>query len=906
MVFSFETVTAESVATFDPDNTVIVTVNNRLVWRVHAMLLGFAGQERAIMQLPVVCSLSKWLNQLHQERLFCADSSMRRHRLSPFGARLVWEEAVESLQGDTPLIDVQQAASRAMAASHDCDEWMVQVQPHEQTEEYQRFIMWRDRYEQRCNELDAQDDNQLYNSLIDSIASGVLARLPQTLVLAGFNEYSPRFTRLLQVCAERGCRTLSLSMPRYQDSQRRLLVQQDRSSEWVAAAHWASSQLAAHPLRRVAIVSPTMEADAVFARRILDRELSVTPFAPTHGYNMTVGRTLAEWPAVLAAFRWLSLLAALAEQGAVRPPQFGEALLAGFCAATPAEQSAMAVLDARLRDSQVISWGADQVCAQLDRHAPDFSYVFRQTLGQWTNAASSGRQNTEHWTQAIRDTLASLGFPGSALSSTNYQVCAAFDALLHTFSLLDLYAGKLSGMRAVALLQRMARETMFQPQRDPDVRLDVLGFLEAEHGQWDAVWVLGLTDDVLPASPDPNPLLPVPALARAGAPRATAEREKTWAMTMLQALCEVAPKVVLSYPATEADRDLRPSPLLDGLIGKSVDVSIDGQERQGGGGKEAQKLASFSVARSESLALETLQDTRGLPLTEVLEGGSDLLETQALNPLWSYVRYRLLAKGLKPYPESLNAAIRGTFLHSMAQKVWEMLGSSRRLKALTAAQQNELVTQAVDMAADQTLAGVSPMLAALEKERGHQVMMTLLDLERGRPDFHIAGVEQAASWHHANVKVNLRVDRIDRTERDTNVIMDYKSGQRTPEFHKDWMRPQPVNLQLPLYATVLRQPDEAGQREHIEALLFAKLNARKTEFGGLGDDDTGIAGVAPLAKVAPQVPWESLLDRWEQSLQQLATDISEGLAENRSWIENDLTYCDVKPFLRLNREANDE
>ncbi len=899
MVFSIDAISTESIMALDPSQTIIVTVNNRLVWRAQAMLLGLAGQKRAIIQLPSVCSFSKWRDQLHQERLFCEDASLRRHRLSPFAAKLMWEAAVESLQGNTPLIDVQQAAARAMAASHDSDEWMVQVQPHEHTEEYQRFMLWRDHYEQQCRDIDAQDDNQLYNSLIDSIANGVLARLPKTIVLAGFNEYSPRFTRLLQACAERGSRVVSWAMPRHQHSHRKVSVQKDRGAEWVAAAHWATAQLSADPKRRVAIVSPAMEADAVFARRILDRELAATPFAPAHGFNMTVGRKLAEWPVVLAAFRWLSLVAGLSEKGTVKPQQFGEALLAGFCGATPSEQSAMAVLDGRLRDSQVISWSAEQVCSQLDRHAPDYSYVFRQALGHWKSAGAGGRHSTEHWTQLVRVTLATLGFPGSALSSANYQVCAAFDSLLHTFSLLNLYAGQLSGMYAVSMLQRMARETMFQPQRDPNVRLDVLGFLEAEHGQWDAIWILGLTDDVLPASPDPNPFLPVSALSRAGAPRATAEREKTWAINVLQALCEVAPEVVLSYPATEADRALRPSPLID---------SVASPEAQNAEQVESPPSGQIptTTARGEPVELETLSDTRGLPLAKVLEGGSDMLETQALNPLWSYVRYRLNAKGLKPYPESLNAAIRGTFLHSMAQKVWEMLGSSSQLKALTREKQQALVTEAVAMAADQTLSGISPVLAALEKERAEQVMMTLLNIERERPDFHIAGVEKNATWRHAQVKVNLRVDRIDQTEHGTNVIMDYKSGQRTPEFQKDWMRPQPINLQLPLYATVIRQPDETGERGHIEALLFAKLNARKTEFGGLGEMDCGIEGITPLTKAAPNETWESLLHRWESSLQQLAEDISHGVAENRSWADKDLTYCDVLPFLRLNAETEDE
>lgn len=106
---------------------------------------------------------------------------------------------------------------------------------------------------------------------------------------------------------------------------------------------------------------------------------------------------------------------------------------------------------------------------------------------------------------------------------------------------------------------------------------------------------------------------------------------------MLQALCGVAPRVVLSYPASEADRALRASPLLSFFVGA--------QAEQGEGAEPPECL---SRARSPSLPLETLNDNRGLPLAHTLEGGSDLLETQALNPLWGYVRYRLLAKGSSP------------------------------------------------------------------------------------------------------------------------------------------------------------------------------------------------------------------------------------------------------------------
>src|SRR5690606_16585598 len=101
----------------------------------------------------------------------------------------------------------------------------------------------------------------------------------------------------------------------------------------------------------------------------------------------------------------------------------------------------------------------------------------------------------------------------------------AFDRVLTQFAKQATVLGAISATEAISVLNRLLRETLFQPQRDPSSRLDVLGLLEAEGGRWDAIWIMGLTDSVLPAAPKPNPLIPATVLKAAQAPRATPERE---------------------------------------------------------------------------------------------------------------------------------------------------------------------------------------------------------------------------------------------------------------------------------------------------------------------------------------------------------------------------------------------
>src|SRR5690606_35229420 len=124
----------------------------------------------------------------------------------------------------------------------------------------------------------------------------------------------------------------------------------------------------------------------------------------------------------------------------------------------------------------------------------------------WLDLAATPCDGTAHgWRQQFRTCLITLGFPGSGmLDSHAFQSVEAFERLLERMAHLSPVVGVLSRYAASVLLRRLADETPFQPQRDPAARLDVLGFLESEGGRWDGVWVLGLTDEVLPAPARPN------------------------------------------------------------------------------------------------------------------------------------------------------------------------------------------------------------------------------------------------------------------------------------------------------------------------------------------------------------------------------------------------------------------
>jgi len=637
------------------------------------------------------------------------------------------------------------------------------------------------------------------------------------------------------------------------------------------------------PAGRYAIVAARLDADAPIARRALRRALDAA--GPSDAsFNVAVGRPLAEWPAARAALAWLDALAGFAPGEGCPVSILGAALLAGHCAGDAGEASPQAMLDAGWRRRARIHLFPDQWEHAL-QSSPRLAQAWRAARESWT--AAGRRASCDTWARVFRACLAALGFPGERpLDSAGHQVCDALGAALERYAGLSATGPELAPSAAVSLLRRLLRDTVFQPQRDPLARLDVLGLLEAEGGRWDGVWMLGLNDEVLPAAPQPNPLLPVTALRRADAPRATPERERRWAQDLFAALCRCAPGIVVSHARLEGEREMRPSPLIAALPATE---------------------ALAATASPAAWPVESLRDEQGpaLPAGRGTAGGLDVLDTQSRNPMWAFVRHRLGGRALPDYADIATVNVRGQFLHAALELVWRMLPDQEALHAaLAEGRLAALLGPAVAEAAERELKAYAPALRELECARAHAVLAAWLDLEAARLPFAVDQVEQEYAWQRGALALKLRLDRMDRLADGRAVIVDYKTGSGRLKPESDWARPRPINLQLPFYASVLAA-DAPGLE--IAGLVLAQVHAREVAARGLADADLGLAGIlSPQDVPAFQgAAWSAVLANWRTAIESLAAEYAAGVAANVAHAYDDLKYCDALPFLRL-EEADDD
>ena len=864
----------------------VLTANNRLTRTITSQLADTLTDQT--VELPSIQPWHSWLSTMAFERGFASNAESMLRVLDSTQSKLLWADVIAQAEANNPLVDVEQVALLAQQADVLLCQWHVNVVDAWRTPDYDRFLYWRNAYEQRLNDLAAVDSERLVGHVKGWIGEG-LVRLPSTVVLAGFNEYSPQMAELL-VCLEGASVQLaeltgvSTEQQVNQPPEIAKIALDSIAAQWQYAANWAQQQLSENPDGRFAIVVPALQTEASLARRVLSRTLT------DHAFNVAVAAPLSQWPLGRAMLNWLSVVVKFQTHGHITPMLAGQTLLAAGCVGFETEAGTRALIDAEWRRRGVTKISHERWLAALTR-LPLLAHSWDAVQQVWQEELNNTSGKTASWfvwANRFRETLVAIGFPGDVVQrSAAYQATRALDTLLSQLAGLDDLLSAPTVSQALNMLTRLASQTPFQPQRDRHARLDVLGLLEAEGGHWDGVWVMGVTDEVLPAMASPNPLIPLAALSQAQAPRATPAREYEWACSLFKALCGLAPRLIFSWPSRDGDKPLRPSPMIADLPMVSAD-----------------NWQSPNETEQSSLALELWQDEAQVPLlpTEQPTGGVTLLERQAINPCWAFFTHRLGVEGLSAHALLPNTASdRGSLLHKVMEDIWRQLQTQEALLAQREnGELNTFVMQSIQKHSARYLADWPRGLRDLEIERSVSVIEDWLGFEAERPPFMVLECEQK---HYLSIgplgalSLSVSLDRLDQLPDGQRLLIDYKTGKHLPNPQKDWMGGRLKNVQLLAYGQVL---SEAG--ETPDGLLWARLHASEVKLKGVAASDIDIKGVDVLTAL----PWSEQMAQWQRQLGELGASFIRGDTTNVVWKHSDLEYCSIRSLLRLYEEGADE
>ena len=849
------------------DGATVLTVNQRL-----ARFLNERHERTCVerglawWETPAILPWTRWLETVHDAAI--AGGASDRARVPRIAAERRWQRIVDADGSLPPLLTPHRTARQARRAwalgtAWDClpdggdDGYLSRDQRH--------WRDWATSYAEWLDEERLVDDATLPGHVRGLIASGD-APVPSSVVLAGFLHPTPALVGLVETLVAAGTSVSAIGDGPV--AAVRALSFPDDAAELRGVADAVWRHLDRDPHAALGIVVPDLESCRDEVLRALDERFFPT-MSPTEieaigrPYDLSYGRSLADTAPVRTALLALELAFLGLELGGV-----SALLLSPYLGQAEDEARARERVDRRLREKRTVRMTLAEFARELDSKSALAKSLSRHAA-RLKKLSGRRRSTLVDWAERFGDCLRAFGFPGKGLSSEEHQSVGAWHGVLDDLDALD-DDEPATVAEALGLLLRLAAERLFQSET-PDGAVRVLGRLESHGQRFDALWLTGLDAEAWPPSASPDPFLPLEAQREAGLPEASPALRFEAAQRELEHWRTAAPAVVASCALERDGSSLSPAAAL------GVPTPADA----------ATAARPVSVLR-EAVATERRDDGRGPENRDEakVRGGAKLLQHQAECPFKAFVEHRLGVRAIEDFTLGLGKNVQGTLLHHALELFWSDVRSHAALVALDeSALELEIATV---VAAALEREEVDMAMRSLETPRLEALLREWIDeCERPREPFEVVELEASREVVHAGVRLEIKIDRIDRVDGDRLLVIDYKSG-RLPS-QDVWKKERIVSPQLPLYALT---------DERIAGVAFAAVVAGKPRYQGIVDGDLGLRGVAGSGEGGCDA-WRA---HWSDSLETIADETRGGVAKVNP-LKGTCKYCGARPVCRVDAAA---
>jgi probable DNA repair protein len=648
----------------------------------------------------------------------------------------------------------------------------------------------------------------------------------------------------------------------------------DAQTELAACALWCSRQLAVNHKARLLVVTQTANA-----RRGEIERAFMAHCRPAFEFSLGVPLSqVAPARAAQLALRWLD--------GALNEQELDWLISTGHITANPQESAALRAYMRTLRRFSLErpQWTLEafigQRCASGLLPA---SWVERVTQAQRFLTGFARRpQNPLDWAEVVPHLLDQLHFASAhKLSSAEYQALRRWQLAVESCGSLGFDGRRMSWRDFLSQLARTLDETLFAPE-SRDAPIQVAGPAESAGLTADAIWFLGADEDSWPAGGATHPLLPVELQREAGMPHATPQFDWELARSITHRLLAAGTQIHFSFAKQNESSEARQSRLITQLAGSAQPLPPE-----------------LKAPAAEPPLVVWFEDFSRIPFSlGKVAGGAGVLTAQSQCPFKAFATARLAAQGWEPAEAGLTPSQRGQLLHAVLHAIWagppdgirthaelqsltnqeagcprsgfSDLGNHEPLQAFVAGHVQRVFAQQLSSHLRERM---PRRYLELEEQRLAGLVSEWLDYEAARIDFEVLATEVKRTVSVAGLTLDLRLDRIDRLQDGSQLVIDYKSGSVSPS---SWDLPRPDDVQLPLYAGfALDVGDELG------GLVFAKVRAGDLAFAGRVFDPAAtlfanLKGTSPLVK--NNLTLEQLLG-WRNCIEQLARDFLDGRAE---------------------------
>jgi len=884
----------------------LVTGNSRLA-RVMAIRYGQWHMEQGARQWPSpdILSWEAWLSRLWETASL--ESLPGTERAVPGKHQLLslWERTLREDAHVRQLLRPESLAARLRDTRQICVHWQLDMRHSawlgDENENHAAFHHWNESFEALCRQENWLPPEDRIAVLSRAIRDNILTPRDK-FGLMGFDEFNPAQQALIDDLAASGVDIKSVQLTPARPGAA-LWKSRDNVDEAEQMARWVRHWSEAEPRASIAVVVPDLHT----RRREVERHLAeiLTPAQEEGGiqakpWNISLGKPLIQLPMIESAFdllRWLDKRIEIQDVGRVlRSPWFdggiternSRALLEKCLRENYPRQ--LKLREVRYRASELNKYDSDRNELPPDQQEPQpwNSPVMASIINRLDRfqRESGGSRKFSAWAEAIDGLLVSVGWPDAGGTGTNpetWQIIQAWQDALRGLASLDATGKPLGRKAAVAQLQQVCREQLFQA-RTPPANIQVLGLYEVSGLQFDHLWIMGLNNGNWPPAAQPNPFIPAVLQQKALLPQSSPQRELEVARTITQRLVQTAPDCIFSYPGQVEGEEVLASPLLSEGSCRCVD-QVPGWP----GERWQSSVHASGPPLSDTLLMP------GPPAAGTARGGSSILKHQALCPFRAFAVNRLGAEGLETPVEGISPALHGSLIHRVLENFWRQTGSQANLLALGTDGLQERIRLHVEQVVNDERSLIDrPEFRDVENKRLQRLVAAHLEREKQRDPFEVVAFEREILQEIEGQQIRLIIDRIDRLPSGEEIIIDYKTGKVQPG---KWFGDRPDDPQLPLYAI---------SSTHLPAAVV---------FSVIRDDECVYKGVTAVKDIFPGLPpvnakqlreagenMAETIEQWRAVLHRLMADFLAGEArvdpkDGLKTCSN--SYCDLHSLCRI-------
>jgi probable DNA repair protein len=822
------------------DSGTVITANRRLARiLVDQYSAGQLAIGRNAWRSPSIYTWSEWIVSLTNTAPHPDDLPTR---INSQQGQVLWEQCLQKESYDGPglaaLVRLCRETRQRLA------DWQVSIRDvarAAQSEDHRIFASVLGRYLSLLERNNWVDEAGLGAQLLQLLADRRI-EIAGRHTFVGFERLTPLMTEVHQSIVTAGA-TLSIAPVPTSGRACSLRSFDNSGAEFRAAGAWARRRIQTDANARIAIIANNLDQNAdVIARQVRE---GATP-GWQHGHpslydvvNVSYGQRLADYPAIAIALlllRWLVDELSSTDVGLLlRSPLLGGEDCAG-----------RSRLELRLRRLPDRRWTPSMVTAEL--RGRDDSESVSDWLAKLAAFSKRRRDLPKYaapasWAVFLDQVLSAFLWPGvSALNSDDFQLINRWRELLNEFARLGLVNSTMSPRAAVARLETMSADVIFQPE-STHASVHLLGPLEAAGLRFDGTWITGVTTASWPPTSTPLVLVSRRLQEERGMPDSVPADTLQFAKHILDGLVASSEDVVCSYALSEDDAEQTPSDLL----------------------MASQKIVETQADPTELYATRLLNNADVVPAQdhvppvtagEKISGGAGTVQRQISDPVSAFICGRLGATIVSPQAVGIPAAMRGKLIHDALYNLYRDLPASDRIRSWQGRELASCIEDAVNFAFakhERNTDIVLQQILLLERSRISDLLREFVALDGDRGDFQVAAVEGKLEFVSGHIRLPLRFDRIDSLGDGDIAILDYKTGSAKRLLNKTG---DVQEIQLFVYAV-------AAEAE-VSALALVNVDSREIVFDGVGRGYT------------KSDDWPSLLHRVSDQIAAACHDMASG------------------------------